>query len=333
MASLALTSGIRRRPAAVLQLIDHVSTLSLPGLARSARDVLIYLASLADARQPQRPMWPKRETIARVTGLSEPTVYRALRALEASGFIERLPQENNGAFGQAQIRLSATALPADPEALHADSEVGHEQPPTQQGGLMQAVETGSSDAPSITMIDAPYVDQFEKEESKGLSPQPSSKKPKKRTALPSALTWLVDQGYLEKHQVLSLLSIAKRSKVWLQDILSAKREQIAQSSILIKNLYAYLRYLIMSGTDWRAHGERIRAQENVDEHRKAEQERLVEAQRQHAGRTYRHVDGRRFSVTASGTMLYVFDAEDRCLGASPMSLDFDDAVRAGRIST
>lgn len=55
-------------------------------LSPSAR--LVYFALLTFAGRESRQAWPKVKNLAKIVGVSERTAWRAVKALEAAGYIE-----------------------------------------------------------------------------------------------------------------------------------------------------------------------------------------------------------------------------------------------------
>lgn len=85
-------------------------------LSLTARNVLMFLVQVTDVKDPLKPSWAHKETMAEYLRIGEATVYRILNVLINQNFIERLQQERkgrNGRFAVARIRLT----PACCEAL------------------------------------------------------------------------------------------------------------------------------------------------------------------------------------------------------------------------
>ena len=80
-------------------------------LSLTARNVLMFLVQVTAVKDPLKPSWAHKETIADYLGIGEATVYRMLNILIENGFIERLEQERksrNGRFAVARLRLTPT---------------------------------------------------------------------------------------------------------------------------------------------------------------------------------------------------------------------------------
>lgn len=121
-------------------------------LSLTARNVLMFLVQVTDAKDPLKPSWAFKETIADYLGIGEATVYRMLNVLIENDFIERLEQERksrNGRFAVARIRLTqnccvmlglaARKLVSDANSAEGAAGVSSRYTPT------QGDHTGNSD--------------------------------------------------------------------------------------------------------------------------------------------------------------------------------------------
>lgn len=84
-------------------------------LSLTARNVLMFIVQVTDVRDPLKPSWAHKETMAEYLRIGEATVYRMLNVLINHDFIERLEQERkgrNGRFSVARIRLTPTCCEA-----------------------------------------------------------------------------------------------------------------------------------------------------------------------------------------------------------------------------
>lgn len=84
-------------------------------LSLTARNVLMFIVQVTDVRDPLKPSWAHKETMAEYLRIGEATVYRMLNVLINHDFIERLEQERkgrNGRFAVARIRLTPTCCEA-----------------------------------------------------------------------------------------------------------------------------------------------------------------------------------------------------------------------------
>lgn len=95
-------------------------------LSLTARNVLMFIVQVTDAKDPLRPSFAFKDTIADHLGIGEATVYRMLNVLLENGLIERLEQERksrNGRFAVARVRLTrecCAALGLVKREMHSD---------------------------------------------------------------------------------------------------------------------------------------------------------------------------------------------------------------------
>lgn len=103
--------GSRQLPPKIGSALASINVAPLfRDLSPSARIVLSYLVKVTDAKDPQKPSWPFKETMAIELNLGEATIYRMLNVLIKHGLVERLQQERksrNGRFAVARLRLTA----------------------------------------------------------------------------------------------------------------------------------------------------------------------------------------------------------------------------------
>lgn len=100
------STSVLRFPAAIRNAL--LLAWEMPDLSVSERHVLVTIIKCGvDKIHPLTPVYPRKATIADLTGLSEPTVMRALSALERRNLIIRHEQTRT-TFGE--LGLSAIAL-------------------------------------------------------------------------------------------------------------------------------------------------------------------------------------------------------------------------------
>lgn len=338
MATLVLLPGgvALRRPAAVREVMARLLELDLTGLPRSARSVLLYLGSLICVKDPASPVYPRRATIARETGFSEPTIYRALDALERQGWISRDAQSQDaatGCFGDSMIRFGEAIL----QAFGRGCSTAHEPEISELRSEPAPACNEASTAPGINEPDAQV------EPSPTLISQASlcipgsflekSNPPagfvEKRHSIPAELGFLQTVGQLKPEQIVTLMSVAKRHAVWLQDLVAAKADIIRRGAV--KNLFGYLRSLIQSGTDWKwaarhrhEDAERVERETNS---RRAARDALLEQSSAYAGKAFLNAKGRRFVVDENGQRVTTWIDGIRRVGQVDQA--FVDAIRSG----
>ena len=82
----------------------------LSNLTRAAKGILAFLIRIADRKNPTKPSWAFKNTMAQEIGISESTVYRGLKELEQTNLIERLDQTrktHNGRLAVSKISLTS----------------------------------------------------------------------------------------------------------------------------------------------------------------------------------------------------------------------------------
>ncbi|MBK6744696.1 MAG: hypothetical protein IPG66_17755 [Hydrogenophilales bacterium] len=293
---------ITHRPAIVRDFLrDLAKSELMVALPESAQRVLFYLASLIEKDGSDRPVTPARDTIAARTGLGVASVYRALSALQMKGHIQRSGQILEGSgyqtrFGNSPIFLGQTIL-----LLFRKHLISHNTPRT------SAVPAPNPE-PSITAIDTYRNTVVVKEQSKSaLGHEPK---------IPTDLRWLVTDCGLNSHDVVGLLSIAKRHGKRLQDVLFVKDQQIRSGSI--RNLWGWLASLLSSTlTDyaWMARS-KIRDAEKVNEENKKANE--VDTLRvSMAGKRFEAADGTVYEIDGNGIFCFVRRPGGRS-GAAPI---------------
>lgn len=123
---------------------------ALPGhleLGQSDRLVFAAIVRCASVRDPRRSIWAHKATLAAAAGVSESTVYRALRRLVAGKLIARQEQERRNLTGRlsvARVRLTDAAL----ELLGLGREAREADAPT-------VTAPSPVSTPSISMTDGP----------------------------------------------------------------------------------------------------------------------------------------------------------------------------------
>lgn len=344
MTTLVLLPGgiALRRPQAVRDVMARLLELDLSGLPRSARAVLLYLGSLINVGDPATPIYPKRATIARETGFSEPTVYRALDTLEMQGWITRDCQRQDadtGLFAESLIRMGEVVT-----ALFAAVRRQNVSPPEQNPSLLvsnedaaslvesaspESIQKTSHEIPSPTLIlQAPLYGEQGSSLKRSNAPAALASS---KVSLPAELHFLEQVGRLKPPQVVALMAVAKRHSVWLQDLVAAKSDVIRRGTI--RNLFAYLRKLIQSGTDWKwtakHRDEDVRQAENTGTALREKRAQLAQYAATLAGQVFVNAAGRRFEVDESGQR--VVTRVDGCRRVGVIGQAFIDCIADGTL--
>ena len=143
-------------PHAILRAVALLASVggALPeqlGLAQSDRLVLAAIVRCASVRDPRRSIWAHKTALASSAGLSESTVYRALRRLVDAGLIVRQEQERRNLSGRLSVaRVCLTAFAARLLGL-----VGVPM----ADGQFPASAPSSPQCPSVSVTDGPIREE------------------------------------------------------------------------------------------------------------------------------------------------------------------------------
>jgi DNA-binding PadR family transcriptional regulator len=156
-------------------------------------------------------LYPKKETIALRTGLSERSIYNALGKLQAAGFIQKHEQsrKKGGSYGVAKVSLSRNACVL--------------------AGFLQAEKTSDQPIPDT----APTQPQATRYGS---------------ISIPAALTALISRHGLSPKQVVWLMSVAKQHGKTLESLLAAKSDYLTRFSG--QTLLRLIKYLLRQDIDF-----------------------------------------------------------------------------------
>ena len=110
----ALSANVTHAILRTIALLASADSVLLEDLWLGQSDWLVLAAIVrcVFARDPRRSVWAYKATLASGAGLSESTVYRALRRLAAAGMILRKNQERRSLGGRlsvARVRLTEVA--------------------------------------------------------------------------------------------------------------------------------------------------------------------------------------------------------------------------------
>lgn len=324
---------------------------AMDGLSRSARTVLKYLVSLADAKDASKPSWAKKEKIAENTKYSVATVYRALDELEKDDFIVRLGQQrraNTGRLANGMIRLSARTcqmlgLPCNPDVIAMDNQVAIQmEANTAKSAPVARYRLISLQARMGKMIDGHIKQPRLCLSNYSLCRDNRAAAPVRvrdgftrigHYRVPSDLVWVIASKKLSIPQTLGLMREARDHGKSLSDIVTACRNQILP--IDDNRLYAYLRTLCRCKTDF-ASITRVREAARRKKVEKADTSAAIERFAAiHGGKVFRTRDGRHFRLlilSAARMIQTLQDPGDMSgSGCAPLDAAFMDAVKDGRL--
>ena len=330
-------------------MIDFDSALD--ELSRSARVILKYIVSLADAKDASKPSWAKKGKIAENTGYGIATVYRVLNELEEDNFIVRLGQQrraNTGRLANGLIRLTAHAcellgLPCNPDVAALDKQA-----------FARKEENSRKQAPVAKYrLAAPYarlrkmIGGHIKQPRLCLSKYSLSRDNRKEAPIqvrygftrighsrvPSELVWMITSEKLSIPQVFGLMREAGNHGKRLSQIVEVCRSRILE--IDGNRLYAYIRALCRCDTDFSA-VTKVREAKQRKEVEKTDASAAIERFAViHGGKVFQGKDGRYFRLRVLSTARMVQVIRDPSdvdgMGNAPLDIAFMDAVKDGRL--
>lgn len=321
-------------PKYVLRVMRTVSTSQqFDALSSRSRVILYYLSSLVDSRTRNATIFATKETIAEKTGCSTPTVYRALRELEQTGFIARLSQEfdiDRGTFKIGRILFTEKffQIVGFPEASSISDrrQRGRDAAAanTDDADLREAPRPTSSEAsPSLTVIDnTQEKPSYQKQKKSNWSS--SAKQDSRR--LPATLTWLVEHGLMTAEAVVKVMWKAKQVGQRVQDLLEAKRHLIESGQV--GNLAGYLWTLLDSGEDFSYVARQAREADIKQQQASKLSDELKALLAGMAGKAIRLMSGAIWRPYNSSNYMELYDAEGHRRGIHPVNLRWFEEIRS-----
>lgn len=228
-------------------------------LPRNARSVLAFAVRVAERKDPTKPSWAFKKTIAKEIGISESTVYRVLNVLVDNGFIERFEQErkaHNGKLAGARIALTRkTCVSLGLMVIQKDTET---IPQPEKKESQASPESGAFHFPPSVKLQGGYKNtllladqrtQSLQKHSPGTSPRTVIDKPLTvRTKVPEELFWLIEEKNLTQPQVFLLMREFGQRQQRLSDAVEVTRKRIEQLGN--REVFRYLRALAKAPTDF-----------------------------------------------------------------------------------
>jgi hypothetical protein len=165
---------IAHRPPIIRSFLrDLAKSNFMLALPDNCQRVLFYLSSLAEKDGSDKPVTPAKQTIANVTGLSLPSIYRSLNRLEADCLISRGEQKLEGTgyntrFGNTPIFLGCKILDILRNVLNtkknSDQSTATSAPIVEQVAIFEEV-ISKMDEPiipssQISVVSGPPITEF-----------------------------------------------------------------------------------------------------------------------------------------------------------------------------
>lgn len=306
----------RGMPHTLLRAMATLDTIQLEIKPRS-RQLLRILLRYVSARNASIPIFPKKNTLARIMGCGEATIFRLLHELENHRLVTRIQQEFSKKNGRAMSgRIQITRMLADMLNLPYDAAVNHMD-------KLSTVDTVKHDP----IHSSPGVDKLSTQSNTRINPGFSTWQ---QWRLPNDVLWLVQTGGMTAPQVLQLMAIMKRRGQRLSDILACRGERLRQ--LRGAALYAYLRALTASDTDFAGVVERQLQERRRKTEAEARRTALEAARRRMQGNIYRHARTGLF-YRPRGHLVEVYrNLKDlRPLWHAPCDPAFVEAVTLGKM--
>lgn len=351
-----------------------IATINIDPLFRdlslTARNVLMFLVQVTNARDPLAPSWAFKETVAEYLGVGEATVYRMLNVLIENGLIERLPQERksrNGRFAVARIRLTTECCVRlgllrraasqksgqhiednrdvnanedseirGPKTVcvaatsHTDASAVRVQSP--RGGQSSGTRVG----PPTKMIDGymnilPTADQ-QTQSSKQSRPVGGHKPAPGQPYLrvPSEFFWLIEENRLTGPQVCKLMREFSTRGQRLGDAVSVLADRLRQ--LPKNNTYAYLAALAKGPTDFKWRRKEQEKAVQADRKKEAVRETTASLQDMAGKYLFSTKQTHLFLLRGGHAEAWWLDGGALRRGSQPVNADFVDAYSSGRLS-
>lgn len=319
-------------PKYVLRVMRTVaSSKLLDGVSGRSKEILYYLSSLVDANNRESVIFATKPTIAKKTGCSAPTVYRALRELEEAGYIFRHEQKlhpDSGFFRIGEISFTDKFF----EIVSHPGQVGNLSSPNvtfESGSSSKSVQSSEMDGQSEEIQEEPSINVIDNtNQTKTLNPKISNASSVDKTGkyrLPESLQWVAEQGLMTHQQIVSAMRKAKQVGQRLQDLLEAKRDVIESGEI--RNLGGYLWALLSSGEDFGYRARQIREAETQREKATNLASDMQDLLSRMAGKALRVATGGMWKLYTP-SMAEFFDANGCRRGLQPINVSWFEQIKA-----
>lgn len=294
--------------------------------------VVMRLIKKIDVMTPEKPIFARRDTLAREAGKSCETVGRALKWLEQHGFITRIQVTRKFLKGSdshihpTSKLISSLGFGKNIENINnnkssAISTFNIKQPPVKNDGSLSALHKNinihkqSNEPVDKSLCDKSVI-------SKCLSVKIQGK------TIPRDLSWLVHQGNLRATAVLRLMTLAKESGKYLSDVILVTRIHLEKLSG--NALFAYVRTLLQQDKDFAYIAKEQREKNNQNAVKHSQLGLVQRKLHEWIGRSFKNLSGTHNYLLGNDGFLTV-SMNGKIIGSEKFSLKFVEAVQDHRL--
>lgn len=255
--------------------------------------VLLRIIKKINLSCPFSPIFASRGTIAQESGKSIETVHRVVKWLEDSGLIEREQKARAG--------LRGSSSPLVPTRKLLDALLLSQAP--QERSSAQASKPTSHGSTSAQQIRSAFVRVG-------------------KATLPSDIAWLSTRNGLAPTGVLKLMSLAKKAKQRLSDVVAATAQYL--EGLSGRALYAYIKALLSKNKDYGYVAKQAESEAEVER----DQDYLKEKAEALDGRSFSNKDGSIQITVQEGVLM---ETRNGNRAVRMMCKSFLEALEAGRL--
>ena len=255
--------------------------------------VLLRIIKKINLSCPFSPIFASRGTIAQESGKSIETVHRVVKWLEDSGLIEREQKARAG--------LRGSSSPLVPTRKLLDALLLSQAP--QERSSAQAIKPTSHSSTRAQQMRSAFVRVG-------------------KATLPSDIAWLSTRNGLAPTGVLKLMSLAKKAKQRLSDVVAATAQYL--EGLSGRALYAYIKALLSKDKDYGYVAKQAESEAEVER----DQDYLKEKAEALDGRSFSNKDGSIQITVQEGVLM---ETRNGNRAVRMMCKSFLEALEAGRL--
>jgi hypothetical protein len=255
--------------------------------------VLLRIIKKINLSCPFSPIFASRGTIAQESGKSIETVHRVVKWLEDSGLIEREQKARAG--------LRGSSSPLVPTRKLLDALLLSQAP--QERASAQASKPVNHSSTRAQQVRSAFVRVG-------------------KATLPSDIAWLSTRNGLAPTGVLKLMSLAKKAKQRLSDVVAATAQYL--EGLSGRALYAYIKALLSKDKDYGYVAKQAESEAEVER----DQDYLKEKAEALDGRSFSNKDGSIQITVQEGVLM---ETRNGNRAVRMMCKSFLEALEAGRL--